>query len=161
MVRGSVCLLGTTTFHLHLICQPSPYSEAINEQQDDIVLEDSIPKYSEDSAMDDAEPETQEVSGMAIATRPSTPPCSSYRATNVSPSAALAWPHVETTAFVDTMALIFEPLMLRELLVPNSVALQRSVFTQAMPQQGNAPLFITDQVQASTFVAESNVPKYQ
>ena len=165
MVEDHVELqFGTTTFHPHLVCQPSPYSAGINEQQDDIVLEDSIQECVEDSAMEDAEPETWEVAGMATATRmvqlPSTSlvvPSNEY----VSPFGVLPWPHVETLAFVDTLAPVFELHMPHELHAPNSVALHRSVFPQAAPLQDNAPLLASDQVQASTSVAEIDSLQYQ
>ena len=68
--KAGHCLFGTTpcTFHPHLICQLSPYSERIHEQQDDIVLEGSISECTEDSAMEGGEPETQQVAGMVTAT---------------------------------------------------------------------------------------------
>ena len=62
-------LFGTITFHRHLIRQSSSYSEGVNDQQDHIVLEESIPECAEDSAMEDAELEAQEVAGMATAIR--------------------------------------------------------------------------------------------
>ncbi len=166
MVEDQFELQLGTTFHPHLVYQPSTYSEGINEQQDDIVLEDIIPECAEDSAMEDAESETQEVEGMATATRmiqlPSTPlvvPSNEY----VSPSGALPWPRVETPAlaFVDTLAPIFEPPIIRELHAPNSVALQGLIFPQAAPLQDNAPVFVSDPVQSSTSVARINSLKYQ
>ena len=42
---------GTTTLYPHLICQTSPYSGGINEQQGDIILESSIPECAGDLAM--------------------------------------------------------------------------------------------------------------
>ena len=151
-----------TTFHPHnYVCQPSPYGEGIDEQRDDIVLEDSIPESGEDSAMEDTEPATQEGAGMATATRmvelQSTPlvvPSKEY----VPPSGVLPWPRVETPGFVfvDTVAPMFEPAMLRELHTPNSVALPGSVFPQAAPLPDNTPVFVSDPVQSSTSVAEIN-----
>ena len=154
-----------TTFHPHHYdCQPSPYGEGVNKQRDDIVLEDSILECAEDSAMEDAEPETQDVAGMATATRvvqpQSTPlvvPSNEY----VSPSGVLPWPRVETPAFVETMPPIFEPPMLGEPHAPNSVALQGLVFSQAALLPDNAPVFVSDRVQSSTSVAEINSLEYQ
>ena len=155
---------GSTTFHPHPVCQPSPYIAGINEQQDDIVIEDSIQECVEDSTMEDAGPETQKVAGMATATRmvqlPSTSlvvPSNEY----VSPFGVLPWPHVETPAFVDTLAPIFELRMPHELHAPNSVALHRSGFPQAAPLQDNTPLFVSDRFQASTSLAEINSLQYQ
>ena len=155
---------GRPTFHPHLVCQPSPFCAGINEQQDDIVLEDSIQECVEDSTMEDAEPGTQGLAGMATATRmvqlPSTSlvvPTNEY----VSPFGVLPRPYVETPAFVDTLAPIFELPMPHELHAPNSVAFHRSVFPQTAPLQDNAPLFVSARFQASTSMAEINSLKYQ
>ena len=76
---------GTTTLYSHLICHTSPYSGGINEQYGDIVLESSIPECAGDSAMEDAESETQEVAVMATATRTvQLPSTLLYRETSVS-----------------------------------------------------------------------------
>ena len=74
----------------------------------------------------------------------------------VSPFEALPWPRVETPAFVDTLAPIFEPHMPHELHAPNPVALNGLVFPQAAPLQDNTPLFVSDRFQSSTSVAEVN-----
>ena len=93
-----------TTFHPHLVCEPSPYGEGINDQRNDIVLvvlEDIILDCAEDSVMEAAEPDTRHVTCMATATRmvqfPSAPlivPSNEY----VSPSGAFPWPRDETPA---------------------------------------------------------------
>ena len=119
------------------------------------VLEDSIPENAEDSAMEDAETEFQEVAGIATAARmiqlasnPLVVPHNEY----ASPSEALPWPRFEAPTFVNTLVPSFEPRMLRKLHAPNSVAPQK--FLKTAPLQDNAPLFVSD---ASTFVAESHL----
>ena len=91
------------------------------------VLEDSIPENAEDSAMDDAGTEFQEVAGITTAARmiqlasnPLIVPHNEY----ASPSEALPWPRFEAPTFVDTLVPSFEPRMLRKLHAPNSVAPQ-------------------------------------
>ena len=167
MVEDQVELQFGTTFHPHYYdCQPSSYNEGSSEQRNDIVLEDSIPGCAEDSAMEDAEPETQDVADMATVTGmvqfPSAPlfvPSSEY----VSPSGASPWPCGETPAdaFVDSLTPIFEPAMLRELHTPNSVALQGLVFPQVALLPDNAPVFVSNPVESSTSVAEINSLEYR
>ena len=93
-----------------------------------IVLEDSIPENAEDSAMDDAKTEFQEVAGIATAARMIqlasnllVVPHNEY----ASPLEALPWPRFEAPTFVNTLVPSFGPRMLRKLHAPNSVAPQR------------------------------------
>jgi hypothetical protein len=163
MVEDQFELQLGTTFNPHLVCQLSPYNESIGEQQDDIVLEDSILECAEDSAMEDPEAESREVVSIATAPRMVQPSSIPLLVSNeyVSPSGALHWPSVETPAFVDTVAPIFRHPILPELHTSDSVALQRLVFPQAVPQQVYASLIISDPVQSSTSIAEIQSPKYQ
>lgn len=153
-----------TTFNPHLICQLSPYNEGIDDQQDDIVLEDSIPECTEDSAMEEPEAESWGVAGIAMAPRmvqlPSNPlnvSSSDYGST----SGALPWPSVETPAVVDTQAPIFEQPVLRELHASDSMTPQRLVFPQAVPLQDDASLLISDPIQSSASIGEIQSPRYQ
>jgi len=156
-----------TTFnpHSHLVWEPAPYNERIGEQQDDIVLEDCVPEFAEDSAMEDSEAESREVARIATAPRmvqlPSAPLVVSSDE-YVSPSGVLRWPSVETPSFVETVAPIFGHPLLHELHAPDSVALQELVFPQFVPLQGDASLLVSDPVhESSTSMAEIISPGYQ
>ena len=80
---------------------------------------------------------------MATATRTvQLPPTPSYIPSDecASPSGALPSPHVETPVpFVNYLALIFEPPMLRELHAPNSIALHTLAFPKLRPSMNGWP----------------------
>jgi len=167
MVEDQFELHFGTTFnpHPHLVWEPAPYNERIDEQQDDIVLEDCVPECAEDSAMGDSEAESRELARIATAPRmvqlPSAPLVVSSDE-YVSLSGTLRWPSVETPSFVETVAPIFGHPLLHELHAPNSVALQELVFPQFVPLQGDASLLVSDPVhQSSTPMAEIISPEYQ
>jgi hypothetical protein len=156
MVVGDEFESPSTAFHPPSACHPPPCCGGVEDPQGDIILDDYVPDCSGDSAMEDVEPESWEVVGIATTAQTGQPyPLVVSGNECVSFSGVLPWPKTETAAFVNTgWVPTFEPPMLGNITVAKSVVPQHLLLPQAAHLQASAPLFILDQPQPSTSMAE-------
>jgi hypothetical protein len=155
----SLVLWSTTTFHPPAVCPPPPY--AYRDGVGDIVLEDYVPACTGDSAMADAELESRDVAGTVPTTQMGqTPPPAVSSNVSVSFPGALPWPSVGTAAFVETQQQVptvaFGPPLLGDIHIhaPNSMVPPRLPLPLDVYVQGHASLYLLDQPQRSTPMAE-------